>query len=375
MDKDNTNFDELEVRFVRFKYFLEKIKAYVIEIDEIFQPSELTYGGGEEYDYFKALKFRIDDIVTATLSNVYHHELPELASGGFIDEIISLYDSSLDLDFDNDKVSSLKRKSNDLGSASNNIARLLNKMMDLAGVHKTDFIKRVFDEVDEFENLKVNADRIRAKVNDATKKLDQINNRLSENEVQMSEADEKLRSSFSIFQSEFENNLIILKEKIVHIDKLIGEASKRVLASEYSKSAADEKRLADNFRMASIVFIVVITALFIKVLFETASYGIQIESSLVKVILGVLLGIPAAFFAKESNKHRLRQNALHQVSLELNTISPFLEDLPLEEKIKIKTNFANKIFGSSRQEAIEQDNIPTNVIELITEIVKKTGPK
>lgn len=85
MDIDNTNFDELEIRYVRFKYFLERIKIYVVEIDDNFQLNELAFEGDDEYDYFKRLKFRIEEIVTATLSNIYHYELPELASGGFID--------------------------------------------------------------------------------------------------------------------------------------------------------------------------------------------------------------------------------------------------------------------------------------------------
>lgn len=117
--------------------------------------------------------------------------------------------------------------------------------------------------------------------------------------------------------------------------------------------------------------IVGMTGLIIWSLLSSMSYGFDIQQSIFKFVTGVFLGLPATYFAKESNRHRLRQHRLHEVMIELNTINAFVKDLPLEEQVRIKGEFAIKLFGKENGDSSVVNVLPDNSLQLLSEILAK----
>lgn len=88
-----------------------------------------------------------------------------------------------------------------------------------------------------------------------------------------------------------------------------------------------------------------------------------------------MLSIPAAYLARESAKHREKQYAHQQTSLDLKAIAPYIASLPQEEQHKIKIEIAGRIFAAKDFNKVDTDSYPININEIIMEIIKKLDIK
>lgn len=104
---------------------------------------------------------------------------------------------------------------------------------------------------------------------------------------------------------------------------------------------------------------------------ETTSADFQWQKSLFRIVLAMLLSVPAAYLARESAKHREQQYRHLQTSLDLKTISPYIASLPDEEQHKIKSEVASRLFAARDFSKVSSDPYPINMHEIIMELLKK----
>ncbi|MDF0535853.1 hypothetical protein PY479_16410, partial [Shewanella sp. A32] len=85
-----------------------------------------------------------------------------------------------------------------------------------------------------------------------------------------------------------------------------------------------------------------------------------------------LLGIPAAYAAKESSKHRELENHNRRAELELASLDPYLEKLPKETKDKVKEELTVKFFGLNQLHQMEEESVTIkDIINLLKTAIEK----
>lgn len=162
-----------------------------------------------------------------------------------------------------------------------------------------------------------------------------------------------------------------IKQKVGDIDILSGHAAAGVLAGGYDASAAEEKAMANYLRQGALLCMLLIVGLLGWAALGTVAPTFDWERFLSKISLVFLLGVPAAYLARESAKHREQQYHHQQTALDMKAISPFLGSLPAEEQHKLKAAIASRIFGGRDFSKVGSDPYPINTHEILMKIIDK----
>jgi hypothetical protein len=161
-----------------------------------------------------------------------------------------------------------------------------------------------------------------------------------------------------------------LKEKEEEVDKLVGIVSGKSLAGSYSESARAELMLANSMRNGSVFLMLTISMLVGYSLIETASPHFDWQTAVFRLIFSIALSVPAAYLSRESAKHRIKQYEFQKISLDLQSISPYLASLPLDEQHKLKSDMAGKIFSPAAATS-QQESYPIDIQALLHKIIDK----
>lgn len=208
--------------------------------------------------------------------------------------------------------------------------------------------------------------------------ITQVRHMLKESEFRVSE----LRAQFAelklIADGEIEKitaayaaAVIDIDQKTEHINRVTGQAAARMIAGDYEGSAASEKEAADYLRRGALACMLLIVAILGWALYETTGAVFEWDRFLSKISLVFLLGVPAAYLARESAKHREQQYQHLQTSLDMKAISPFLASMPDVEQHKLKAIIAKRIFGGRDFSKVGNDPYPINTHEILMRIIDK----
>ena len=227
-------------------------------------------------------------------------------------------------------------------------------------------------EIDKKENTEKNLHneyeayerRIKKITSESEFKLSELNSRTDG-------VEEKLDLEIQKIELAYEDAVTRITEKKSQIDNILGHVSGRAIAGDYEESAADEKHMADFLRYASIGCMVLIIIIVSYSFWESTTDNFDWQNSIFRIVLSFFLSIPAAYLARESAKHRERQNNHLQTALDLKAITPYIASLPEDEQHKLKAQIANRIFASDRSAIEQPDSYPINTQEIIMELIKK----
>lgn len=206
---------------------------------------------------------------------------------------------------------------------------------------------------------------------DTKKLIDENNTRLSDFEKKLKSLENIATAEIQKITQAYEAAKSDIDEKTNHINRVTGQAAARMIAGDYEGSAADEKRAADNLRSLALTCMLLIVGLLGWAVFESTSAAFEWDRFLSKISLVFLLGVPAAYLARESAKHREQQYHHLQTSLDMKAISPFLASLPEDEQHKLKATIATRIFGGKDFSKVGSDPYPINTQEIIMKFLEK----
>lgn len=158
------------------------------------------------------------------------------------------------------------------------------------------------------------------------------------------------------------------------LEGLLSIASNNTLISKFSISADNEKKAANFLRWCSIFFMLLVFGIVAFSFWETMQDDFKVHSSVIRIVLAIMLSVPAAYLARESAKHREQQYNHLQTSLDLAAITPYIASLPEEEQNKIKVDVASRLFAAKDFSRAGADSYPVNVHEVVMELIKKIEP-
>lgn len=169
----------------------------------------------------------------------------------------------------------------------------------------------------------------------------------------------------------YEEALVELESKKAQINDILGHVSGRAIAGDFEASAAEEKVMANILRNLSLGAMAVIVSVVAYSFWESTFSDFQWQNSIFRLVLAIMLSVPAAYLARESAKHREQQYNHLQTSLDLKAITPYISSLPENEQHKIKIDIASKLFAARKSSNVVADPYPANVHEIVMEIIKK----
>lgn len=169
----------------------------------------------------------------------------------------------------------------------------------------------------------------------------------------------------------YKESLVEIEAKKQQIDDILGHVSGRAVAGDFETSSAEERKMANWLRYSSLACMAVIVGVVGYSFWETTTTDFQWQNSVFRIVLAIMLSVPAAYLARESAKHREQQYNHLQTSLDLKAISPYIASLPIDEQHKIKIEVASRLFAARDYSKVGTDPYPVNVHEIVMELIKK----
>ncbi|MCF2863541.1 hypothetical protein ABMY44_10695 [Pseudoalteromonas sp. Cnat2-41] len=169
----------------------------------------------------------------------------------------------------------------------------------------------------------------------------------------------------------YKDSLAEIEAKKQQIDDILGHVSGRAVAGDFETSSAEEKKMANWLRYSSLACMAFIVCVVGYSFWETTTTEFHWQNSVFRIVLAIMLSVPAAYLTRESAKHREQQYSHLQTSLDLKAISPYIASLPIDEQHKIKIEVASRLFAARDYSKVGADPYPVNVHEIVMELIKK----
>jgi hypothetical protein len=149
------------------------------------------------------------------------------------------------------------------------------------------------------------------------------------------------------------------------------EKGQDLVLIDYRDGAKQEKRQSDFYRRMAIGFMSISVAVVLYTLLTNTPSDLLSATSITKLFASILLGIPAAYFARESSRHRKQQYLYQQYSFNLNALGPFLADFDKPHKEELKAELARKLFTASHDTGLKDDSYPINIQEILMLLINR----
>ncbi|PMY44578.1 MULTISPECIES: hypothetical protein [Pseudomonas] len=149
------------------------------------------------------------------------------------------------------------------------------------------------------------------------------------------------------------------------------------VTGNYQRIATAEGESANFWRWATVVIfgtgIAIAMATFYKFWHEPFSQDTAI-SVLIRLFYAIVITSPAIYTARESARHRTNADRARQTELELASIGPFIELLPEESKVAIRTGLTSSYFGRTTEAHTVSSPLDPEHFKNLIEVLKAAKP-
>lgn len=222
-------------------------------------------------------------------------------------------------------------------------------------------------------------DRLNAAVIEAQNATNAAQQRLASVEAKLSAKSEQSISELGIKFTEELSGRKDSADTILKDIKEIEDQARTILqivgnigvTGNYQKRSEEECGQANLFRWITVA-IFAVGILFVAInLLKNISGSIDLQTLIIRFAIAVSITIPAFYTARESARHRSNADRAKQTELELVSLSPFLQNLPEEEREKLISQLTPQYFGKS----IESHEItsPVDFNKALENIAKLAG--
>ncbi len=229
---------------------------------------------------------------------------------------------------------------NEVGKIKNDLANKESEIQNLLSLIEG---KKV-----EIENLnssfQTNFDNIKLQHNEQfSTALKSYSADIEKSKEQFRKEIDELKNSIDTDTSSLVSKLETKHDEAKTLVNLIGNVG---ITGNYQNIANDHKKDANRWRWVAVAFMAAFSIILLVTIWDLNVEGLAWQQALVRVIAAISLSYPATYAARESSKHRKLETINRNAELELASINPFIEDLEVETKQKIKGELVEKYFGN-----------------------------
>ncbi len=192
-------------------------------------------------------------------------------------------------------------------------------------------------------------------------RLSQINTDLatfskeSKESVDKIVSDERTRLSELLkeHQRKSDESLTSLKGRLDEAVRIVGLIGNTGLTGNYQRVANDERKIADQFRWITIACMVLMVLCVAWIVVHVTREDFNWQIALFRLVAAIAFGAPAWYCGHESGRHRQIEQRNRRIELELASLSPYLAELPDNERLRIVGELSREYFGHDDE---KQDN-------------------
>lgn len=169
-----------------------------------------------------------------------------------------------------------------------------------------------------------------------------------------------------------------ISEKEKEARSLVQSVGEVLITGTYQKTAADESALANTFRWITIALFTTGIAIVLSnyvvhliTVFNGTNYVETPWTILTRFLTALVISLPAFYTARESARHRTNADRARQRELELSTLGPFIELLPVETKTVIRDRLTDRYFGNTVDAHKVESPIDVETLGKIAEAMSK----
>jgi hypothetical protein len=222
----------------------------------------------------------------------------------------------------------------------------------------------------EFESLKQTISEIRKDIDERKQELVELGSCIDEKRLEIDNLNKEFRDQYNIDRASHLKNIEQQKEQLkndtssiveylelkkIEAAKIVNVIGNIGATGNFQKIANDHKKSAGIWRFVAIVFMTILSGLVVWSILSMHDEAYDWTKTLIRIIAAAALSYPATYAARESAKHRKLENYNRKLELELSSIEAFIELLPDEKKQDIKTNLAERYFGSTLDKFDDND--------------------
>lgn len=208
--------------------------------------------------------------------------------------------------------------------------------------------------------------------------LQEINQRFDQNTTLITNAQkEQFTATKLSFEQESKQHISELNSLKMQAKQILNVIGEDATASHHKKTAQEHTKMANIFRMISLLIMISI-CIFIIWLITTTQGEFNWQRYLFRLVSISIFIYPATYAAKESSKHRNLATENERAALELAALGPFIELLDNDKKQEIKEKMVDKFFGkefnqpknSPPTEDPSSSEITTTTLDLVERLAK-----
>lgn len=166
------------------------------------------------------------------------------------------------------------------------------------------------------------------------------------------EHNERLKFAFDTYTQDVEARLDDMKAKHAAILEIHGLVGTDGVAGGYQKTATDEHKAANTWRIVAMVSLGLAAAWLLLKFFlgfgETSAGGVNWAELVTAGSLTLVLLAAAGYASRQSKTHRDLEQQMRWFSLEVKAIDPFLSSLEDADQKELKKQLSERLFGKDR---------------------------
>lgn len=163
---------------------------------------------------------------------------------------------------------------------------------------------------------------------------------------------ERLKSAFDTYMQDVEARLDDMKAKHAAILEIHGLVGTDGVAGGYQKTATDEHKAANTWRIVAMVSLGLAAAWLLLKFFlgfgQTSAGGVNWAELVTAGSLTLVLLAAAGYASRQSKTHRDLEQQMRWFSLEVKAIDPFLSSLEDADQKELKKQLSERLFGKDR---------------------------
>lgn len=157
-----------------------------------------------------------------------------------------------------------------------------------------------------------------------------------------------------------------IETRLEEAKKLVGIIGNVGVTGNYQRIADQQGAAADWFRRGALVFLVAAVFGVVWIVVSLGENGFSWEMAAFRFLSVLTLLLPAAYCARESNRHRETEHRNRRLELELASVAPFLEGLDQGKIDEIRVRLAGSYFGNV--DPVETEDVGT--IKLLVPVLR-----
>ena len=192
----------------------------------------------------------------------------------------------------------------------------------------------------------------------------------------LSDAHERLDQILNDITERVRDTVDAIERKHEHVKSLVSVVANTGMVGGFQRVANEEKRAAFRWRILAVVSMVGLIAFALSTFFfgSTAEFSWPAFAS--RVFATLTFGLLAGYAARQAQLHQKAERDNRRLELEIQSLDPFLAELPEATRVEVKRELADRWFAQREVSATKDERpVDANALEAVVRLLVESMSK